>query len=76
MSRSFRHTPIAGHTCAETEKWDKRKANRKLRRLSRLVTDDEDQVVPALREVSNTWSFAKDGKHFMQGPLDPRWMRK
>ena len=64
MSRSYRHTPIFGITTSRSEKQDKRFANRPLRRKvkSRLVTGDEE--MPLLREVSNVWSFDKDGKVF------------
>ena len=65
MSRSRRKTPVLGITTAKSEKQDKRIANRKLRRLvNQRLACDAHGVMPALREVSNVWSMAKDGKHW------------
>ena len=58
MSRSRRKTLIFGRT-ATSEKQDKRKANRILRRK---VREGHYDLTP--REVSNTQAFAKDGKHY------------
>jgi len=64
MSRSRRHTPIMGVTTAESEKQDKRRANRALRRTVKtvLLKEPEADVIPTLEEVSDIWSFAKDGR--------------
>jgi hypothetical protein len=86
MSRSIKRTPIVGHTTAETEKHDKRLANRCLRRRTRQVlrTKGEgapNQVVvgvgelPLMREVSNVYCFSKDGKQWLDDP-DPKDLRK
>jgi hypothetical protein len=64
MSRSYRHTPIFGTTICDSEKSDKRLANRRLRRKMNETPDEEDAVVPLKREVSNVWDFAKDGKGY------------
>ena len=66
MARSRRHTPIFGITSQESEKADKRRGNRRLRRLVREVvaTSDAPEVLPALREVSDPWSMAKDGRSY------------
>ncbi|WP_375418458.1 hypothetical protein [uncultured Hymenobacter sp.] len=58
MARSQRTNPIFGHT-ALSEKQDKRLANRRLRRGVRQGRTDL-----RLRDVSNVWSFAKDGKYY------------
>lgn len=69
MSRSRRKTTIVGNTCADSEKSDKRDANRRLRRLTKRQV--QDGLEPAiLREVSDTWDMAKDGKSFF--PNDNR----
>lgn len=75
MSRSRRHTPIMGVTTAESEKQDKRRANRALRRRVKtiLLKDPEADVIPTLEEVSDIWSFEKDGK--MYGTFEG-WDRK
>jgi hypothetical protein len=86
MSRSIKRTPIIGHTTAETEKHDKRLANRFLRRRSRQVLRTSavgscNHVVeglgelPLLREVSNVYCFDKDGKQWLDDP-DPKDLRK
>jgi outer membrane cobalamin receptor len=70
VSRSRRHTPIFGHTTAESEKDDKRKANRRLRRKARA-----GQLDVRLREVSDVWTFEKDGKRYDKD-ASPDEMRK
>lgn len=71
MSRSYKKTPRFPTTCAESEKDDKRFANRKLRRstnmkLAQIEDDDsiDELVFPELREVSEVWTFSKDGKGY------------
>lgn len=66
MSRSRRHNPIFGNAVASSEKLNKREANKKLRRRVRevLYKNPDTDVLPVLREVSNVYSFAKDGKHY------------
>lgn len=75
MSRSYRKRPFISITKTESEKEDKRRANRRLRRKLRQIPPDDDAVLPLQREVSNVWSFGKDGKRWMSEP-DPRWLRK
>ncbi len=86
MSRSRRHTPICGITTARSEKADKREANRRLRvRLRSAVartvatvsaTTAADPVWPGLRDVSDPWAMAKDGKLRFNPTRWPRLMRK
>jgi hypothetical protein len=64
MTRSRQRTPITGITTAESEKDDKRRANRALRAGVRAAIAAGADVMPALREVSNVWKFAKDGKRW------------
>lgn len=72
MSRSVRHSPFMGITCCDSEKSDKRIANRKLRR--RVVEAIRCEIEPpVIREVSNVWLFGKDGK---QRVKDGKWLRK
>jgi hypothetical protein len=79
MSRSYRHRPIFGIAIARSEKSEKREANRKLRRRTRMLLrgwqGNEEPQPPLLREVSNVWSFSKDGKNYWRGATD-RDMRK
>jgi hypothetical protein len=75
MSRSFRKTAKFGVTTAPSEKEDKRLANRVLRRTVRVILDEETEDCPDLREVSNVWSFAKDGKIYWSD-APPKHFRK
>lgn len=62
MSRSRKHTPKGGITTSASEKADKRHANRRLRLATSQALHREAEVMPELREVSDVWGFAKDGK--------------
>jgi hypothetical protein len=64
MSRSKRRTPIFGMTLAESEKADKRIANRRLRAHERVAFASGREVIPGIRDVSSTWTFAKDGRQY------------
>jgi hypothetical protein len=76
MSRSRKKHPAGGITVAGSEKSDKQKASRVACRVVReALARDLDSVLPAKREVSNVWSFAKDGKAWYRSE-DPRWLRK
>lgn len=72
MSHSVRHSPFIGITCCDSEKSDKRIANRKLRRRVAEAIRCEIEP-PVIREVSNVWLFGKDGK---QRVRDGKWLRK
>jgi hypothetical protein len=82
MSRSFRKTPIMGITTARTDKPAKQDANRTLRAATRQSfsrnKDLDELVTPVLREVSDNWSFPKDGKQRidLRRPGSAKWMRK
>lgn len=78
MSRSRKQTPVSGVTTATTEKEDKRAANRALRRAvrQRLAAGDDATGLPELREVSDVWSMAKDGKTRFDPEQSPERMRK
>jgi len=81
MSRSYRHTPVIGN-CSHSDKPGKVNANRTLRthvrQALRNCDDFDGLVLPLLREVSNVWSFPKDGKHRMdpKGAYFAKYMRK
>lgn len=68
MSRSKRQTPKTGITTAETEKKNKRNANRKLRRTVKIQVKQDKDKLSTLREVSDVWSFDKDGKQYLKNP--------
>ena len=79
MARSRRHTPIASITTAVSEKQDKRWANRihrsAIRRAIKRSADPDATVLPILREVSDEWAMAKDGRSWF-GHHIPKLMRK
>jgi len=64
MSRSRRHTPIMGMTLCESEKQDKRRANRMLRRIVKGMVRPGTEILPEMREVYNVWKGGKDGKQY------------
>lgn len=68
MSRSTKKTPKRGITSAETEKENKRQANRKFRRVTKIQVKKGDNELPLTKELSNIWSFDKDGKQFLKQP--------
>jgi hypothetical protein len=70
MSRSRRKFPIRGNTTAGSEKHSKLKANRKLRRLTKVTLKRRKEVLPLLREVSDKWDFEKDGKKYDSNLLE------
>ena len=67
MSHSFRKTPKCAITVSgfnNSEKEDKRKANRALRHRVKALLNLGDEEMPQLREVSNNYTFLKDGKQY------------
>lgn len=62
MSRSEKKTKIRGITGAKSEKENKQDANRKYRRIVKQKVKSNESDLPDIKEVSNVWSFDKDGK--------------
>ena len=62
-------------TTANSEKENKRDANRKFRRIVKQEIKIGDKSFSELREVSNVWSFDKDGKRY-DSNLEEKQMRK
>lgn len=75
MSRSSKHKPILGITTSESEKKDKRFANRKLRRKVKVELEKDKPILSLQRELSNVWSFGKDGKKYWR-IVDKKYLRK
>lgn len=70
MSRSRKKTPIVGASGA-SDKYDKQIANRRLRtrvrrELNKGNHDYDGYVFPSLREISDIWNFASDGKYWVR----------
>lgn len=65
MSRSYRKTPIFGYSCKESEKDDKRRMNRKIRRRENMKDLLDEGYLPVLKnEAMSEWDMGKDGKHY------------
>ncbi len=64
MSRSHKKNKFQAITNAHSEKQNKREANRKFRRVTKLAVQKQKSVLPKLRETSSVWGFDKDGKTY------------
>lgn len=65
MSRLRRQTPIIGITTADSEKQDKRRANRSWRAaIRRALREGEHETVLSRHAFSDPWT-AKDGKKWI-----------
>lgn len=81
MSRSRRKTKVFPSTSAQSEKWYKTLAHRRLRRRvavtlrESLRTREEPNIFPIEDEVSDPWRGPKDGKGYW-GEAPESSMRK
>lgn len=75
MSRSRKKTPYFSYSVRISEKYDKRIANRRLRKAVKLAIFRGDEIIPIMREISNVWDMVKDGKHYVSD-IDEKYMRK
>jgi len=65
MSRSRRHSPVCSMTTGgfkRGEQGDKRRCNRALRCAVRVGLRKGRDILPLAREVSDSWTWDKDGK--------------
>jgi hypothetical protein len=76
MSRSRRKSPIVPITTCDSEKQEKRKANRALRRAIRRAVAAEAEVMPLPEDVGNVYMMSKDGKMYIDPKEYPKAMRK
>ena len=78
MSRSTRKRSIAGVTAAASDKSDKQRANRRMRKRAKVTLrhGDGEQVLPVKRGVIDPWSTAKEGKIYFDAAGSPKRMRK
>lgn len=74
MGKSYRKNDYSGWTKKESEKREKRLANRAFRKHNKQVESEEDYYYD-LKEISDNWTFSKDGKHYF-GNLDKEWKKK
>ena len=75
MSRSRRKNKIRGLCSTDSEKQDKRDANRQFRRVINQKVKQAETELPLLRELSNVWCFEKDGKIY-DAEMTEKDMRK
>jgi hypothetical protein len=66
MSRSRKKTPKTGITTADSEKNDKRLANRLFRRKTKSQLKNGESPFINIKEVSDVWLFDKDGKRYLK----------
>jgi len=64
VSRSKRKTPILPNCQASSEKAEKQKANRKLRRIVKEKLAVLEEELPQKKEISDIWNWGKDGKSY------------
>jgi hypothetical protein len=78
MARSRKKVPITGITTAASEKADKASAHKRERRAvrTRLHEQPAADILPTIREVSNVWTFAKDGKTYLKPGRRTKLLRK
>jgi len=78
MARSRRKTSIAGITTADSEKQDKRLANRRGRRRNRQILEItlDDTRLLQKRQIGDPWLMDNDGKAFFASEKYPKLMRK
>ena len=65
MSDSRKKNPITGFTTAKSEKQDKRIANRRLRKKEKIAIYNDDELMPIMAQISNSYGFSKDGKQYV-----------
>jgi hypothetical protein len=84
MTHSHKKHPIGGFTTAHSEKDDKRRVNRRLRRkINKVLKEDvekleEENLKLTNKDISDVWDFAKDGKQRIDpgSPYYKKAMRK
>lgn len=75
MSRSKKKTPKLGYSSSESEKEDKKMANRSFRRTSKQKVKTGKEPLIDMNEVVTKWDMAKDDKRYVAKP-SPKQMRK
>jgi hypothetical protein len=75
MSRSGKKTPKIGFSSSDSEKKDKRIANRSFRHKAKQQIKSGKEPVTDMNDIMTTWAMAKDGKRYVKSP-SPKQMRK
>jgi hypothetical protein len=66
MSRSGKKTPKIGFSSSDSEKKDKRIANRSFRHKAKQQIKTGQEPVTDMNEIITTWGMAKDGKRYVK----------
>lgn len=61
MSRSIKKHPFISICVHDSNKWDKKQANKRFRRLSKIKLAFNKEPPIHLKEVSDVWNFSSDG---------------
>lgn len=64
MGKSRRRTPISGTCVCRSERTWKELWHRRYRRAVNAAVRADEDVMPHVREISDVWSFGKDGKTY------------
>lgn len=75
MSRSKRQSPYMPVTCCESEKDDKRIANRRLRKGIKSAVRSGSDVFPVMNEIYDHWNGGKDGRQRITTDNYRWWMK-
>lgn len=76
MSRSTRKNPILKHKNSISNKIERQRANKKLRRANHIILDVGEEYFKLLREVSDTYAFPSDGLAIYIADVEPKFLRK
>ena len=59
-----------------SNKKDRSNANRKLRRIARILIKKGEEVLPNLRDISDPWNFTSDGLATYTPIIGTKWERR
>lgn len=76
MSRSIAKHNIIKSSPNISNKLARSKANRKLRRIVRQLINKGEEILPYLKEVSDTWEFPSDGLSSYYPIIGTKWQRR
>jgi hypothetical protein len=75
VSRSRKKIPILGFSSSESEKKDKRMANRMFRRINKQLLHTGNDLVNDMNEIMTRWEMDKDDKRYVKD-VSSKEMRK
>jgi hypothetical protein len=75
VSRSRKKISILGFSSSESEKKDKRMANRMFRRINKQLLHTGNDLVNDMNEIMTRWEMDKDDKRYVKD-VSSKEMRK